>query len=440
MVPLRGVGSAWPVTGRDLLASHYRSALTATQEAASPRPAAKLTELESLRGFAACYVVVGHICNVYFHSPSWSFPLRFAGEAVILFFLLSGFVIRYSTKDSTSIGAYLFKRLRRIYPLFVLSLILSWGTASVVLGRPAPVALSTLVGNLVMLQDFGFMRPGVWVHQFYNQALWSLSYEFWFYALFIVSIRLFGPAKHRDRAVAALALVGFGLHLIWPNQFSYFATHLSIWWAGVRIAHEFRTEGRVTLRRQAPWSGFLLAVGGLWAIPLFAMPRDAWSLGLYPIMEIRRFIFSAVFVVAAITVANHLWSRGGRWLFHRSIGPFKYIAPISYGVYVFHFPIVDALARFEVFSNPIVYLMTCISLIVIVSFVCEIWIQNWINRRTNRMLKRLEGGLTPAIARPSDTAPFLVQVNVERVPPEELSPAEHARPLEDPIPANTNRD
>jgi peptidoglycan/LPS O-acetylase OafA/YrhL len=54
-----------------------------------------LHQLDSLRGFAAAYVVVHHAHL----APQSAFGnlLFFGQEAVILFFLLSGFVIHYST-------------------------------------------------------------------------------------------------------------------------------------------------------------------------------------------------------------------------------------------------------------------------------------------------------------------------------------------------------
>src|SRR5947209_5678086 len=57
-------------------------------------------ELDSLRGLAALTVVVGHFIGVYQNSPWFAVwnasPFRFIGaghEAVVLFFLLSGFVL-----------------------------------------------------------------------------------------------------------------------------------------------------------------------------------------------------------------------------------------------------------------------------------------------------------------------------------------------------------
>ena len=62
--------------------------------------AGKLDKLEALRGAAALYVVFHH--TIPYDSRLFNLPvghlMRFGQEAVILFFLLSGFVINYSFK------------------------------------------------------------------------------------------------------------------------------------------------------------------------------------------------------------------------------------------------------------------------------------------------------------------------------------------------------
>ena len=120
----------------------------------------KLDRLEGLRGFAALYVAAGHILNVHFDNPRWALPGRFAAEVVILFFLLSGFVIRYSTRDESSFGEYIFKRFRRIYPLFFLTLIISYALRSWAEHRWLPIDGNELAANIFMIQDFAYKRPG----------------------------------------------------------------------------------------------------------------------------------------------------------------------------------------------------------------------------------------------------------------------------------------
>ncbi|MDX2148834.1 MAG: acyltransferase [Planctomycetota bacterium] len=366
-----------------------------------PKPGGKLDALESLRGFAAMYVVAGHICNLYFGNPPWTLPFRFAAEAVILFFLLSGFVIRYSTRDDTGSGEYLFKRFRRIYPLFFLSLPISYFLSSYADGEFHKVDVAQLVGNVLMLQDFGYARPGVWVDQFYNDAFWSLSYEWWFYLFFLAVIRFNSRDKPRTVLVGGVALAALGAQLVAPNEISFFLTHFAIWWAGADLAREFRQSGTVTLRRHVPFAVFLALLAGVWAVPLLDMPRSQWAFGLYPIMEMRRFAFAGLALIAGLIYYRYAWNRGGQRLFAWTFGPFKYVAPISYGIYVFHFPILDALKATRVASSALLYIAVSLAAIFALAYFMEIIVQGWINAGTEPMLRRLKAQAAKPVPAPA---------------------------------------
>lgn len=83
----------------------------------------KLLKLEAIRGAAALYVVLHHtIRDASVLGYDLSFLFRFGQEAVILFFILSGFVIEYSFKRGSdkTFTTYFVKRLLRIYIPLVL--------------------------------------------------------------------------------------------------------------------------------------------------------------------------------------------------------------------------------------------------------------------------------------------------------------------------------
>ena len=62
----------------------------------------RLERLEALRGFAALYVVFFHILpqKIYLLGLDIGALFRFGPEAVIVFFVLSGFVIKYTYEKS----------------------------------------------------------------------------------------------------------------------------------------------------------------------------------------------------------------------------------------------------------------------------------------------------------------------------------------------------
>lgn len=348
------------------------------------KPGAKLQVLEGVRGFAACYVLAGHICNVYFGNPGWSFPFRFAAEAVVLFFLLSGFVVRYSTRETETWRDYIIKRARRIYPLFILSLGLSYLLASWGQGAWAEARWADLAGNFLMLQDFGFRRPGVWVGQYYNEALWSLAYECWFYLFFFVLIKVTSSHFLRSMIVAGFAITAMGVHYVWPNQIGYFVSAFSIWWGGAELARQYRKPGDAP-QSMILWSAFLVLMAIAWLPALRELPRDEWALGLYPILDIRRFAGAAAIIAIGLAWRT-MWNRGGEKLFRATIGPFSLFGPISYGIYVFHFPILNFFVHSKLAASPLLCVGVIVVTVVIVAYLGEVLLQRLINQATDPLL------------------------------------------------------
>ena len=79
----------------------------------------KLQKLEAIRGFSALYVVLFHMLpqKIYVFGINIGFLFRFGSEAVIMFLILSGFVIKYSWEKNPNktFKTYFLKRFVRIY-------------------------------------------------------------------------------------------------------------------------------------------------------------------------------------------------------------------------------------------------------------------------------------------------------------------------------------
>ena len=139
-------------------------------------------ELEALRGFAALLVMVSHVIGYgKFIDPGF-FPHRLVKiydgghEMVLIFLLLSGFVIAISSKATSSVSAvqlYIKKRFVRIYPIYLLSLLVT-----LIIGTTKYQWL-TILSNLVFTNVF---FSNVMLD---NGPVWSLHYEVIFYLLFI---------------------------------------------------------------------------------------------------------------------------------------------------------------------------------------------------------------------------------------------------------------
>ncbi|HEV3109595.1 MAG TPA: acyltransferase [Candidatus Binataceae bacterium] len=147
--------------------------------------------LDFLRGIAAVAVVLGHI-RLHFFRESIGRTLwypDFAHEAVIIFFVLSGYLIGRSilqavARKNWSSRAYAASRLIRLWLVLLPALILTaawdnlglrfFGAASRSPNFGSDSA-ATFVGNLMFLKKVATPTFGN------NYPLWSLAYEFWYY-------------------------------------------------------------------------------------------------------------------------------------------------------------------------------------------------------------------------------------------------------------------
>jgi len=169
--------------------------------------------LDWARFFAAFWVLVVHArssnWNAYgdLHSEAQTWPVaiffavtRLGYEAVIFFFVLSGFLVGGKLLErcldkSFDVSAYALDRVTRIYVPLVPAVIFS---AILAVFRSKQVDLSTVIGNLLGLQGVLVRSvPG-------NEPLWSLAYETWFYVM--AGSLGFALTGHRNRAGAVVLL------------------------------------------------------------------------------------------------------------------------------------------------------------------------------------------------------------------------------------------
>ena len=142
--------------------------------------------LEGLRGFAALMVVFTHMLPPYpYVDPGYAASPAFwkveaAQGAVLLFFVLSGYVIGLTNREvfsATAVVDYARRRAVRLIPLYLLAVGLS-----VAVG-PAE-SWTTIWGNVFFLQNWLPYGPYSFPLLAANANLWSLNYEVLYYLLF----------------------------------------------------------------------------------------------------------------------------------------------------------------------------------------------------------------------------------------------------------------
>ena len=140
----------------------------------------KIDQITFTRFIAALSIVIYHYgMNVFpFNSSFISFLFEQANIGVSYFFLLSGFVmiIAYGRKASIKTSNYLKNRFARIYPVYLFAIILE---CSYQLLASTSFDTSGLLLNGLFLQAW---IPGKALS--FNSPGWSLSVEFFFYAIF----------------------------------------------------------------------------------------------------------------------------------------------------------------------------------------------------------------------------------------------------------------
>jgi peptidoglycan/LPS O-acetylase OafA/YrhL len=296
----------------------------------------KIYKLECIRGFAATYVFLHHLfghTNVLF---------RFGQEAVISFFLLSGFVINYSSlSNRPKTNIYLFNRFIRIYPMLIISIFLSLIISVYINKDSESINFYTLLGNLCMLQDCQSLKPGVLFNTFGgNSPLWSLSYEWWFYCLYGIILHYDYDKRKATYLVIVVSLISCIFYTLWASQLIRFMMYFSIWWAGVLISQYFY-EGEMGARVSmlsyiAPiYISILLTTIILGVSVLYS--TIPFMFGVHPFLECRHFA-SAFFMISVLM----LWHRMSFVGFNKLFYVFRFIAPFSYGLYIFHYPIINS--------------------------------------------------------------------------------------------------
>jgi peptidoglycan/LPS O-acetylase OafA/YrhL len=260
----------------------------------------KLPPLDGLRALSILFVLAGHLLPI---GPKfWQLNETVATLGMTTFFSLSGFLIATQLLRDDNVGKFLIRRASRILPLaFAYTLFVY------VILQLKPEKL--IFTNLFLVNYF---------HQYLdaeNGHLWSLCVEVHFYVAIAISVALMGRRA---------------LWLVWPA--CILVTLIRIWnGAEISIVTHLRVDEILI--------GACLATVQLairkWArvgIIFFLFSLILTVLSCWPIAG--AFQYARPYCTAVLFIAA-LQSRGILWDFLCS-RPLRYIAEISYALYVIH--------------------------------------------------------------------------------------------------------
>jgi peptidoglycan/LPS O-acetylase OafA/YrhL len=292
--------------------------------------------IDLLRFLAALFVMLSHLRDVYFMSFSetqassnlmkfmFFQTTRTGSEFVVLFFIISGFLVGGQSlkrvgEGSFSLPKYFIDRATRIYVPLVPTLLFIVTMLTIF---RMDFSYFKLVANFLSLQGVVSEPLGA------DGALWSLSYEVWFYILLGTGIGFFFQKRPLSRAA------WFAVIFIGATVFCYLLTsYLWVWIFGVLVT-------------------FLPKPQRLWPLGLVAGVVTIAGIGLMQISSVSAQVdltqFHFINRDASIVICGLGWGLVIAWAafldpdsaWLKAVSPkARFLASFSYSLYLIHLPI-----------------------------------------------------------------------------------------------------
>lgn len=311
--------------------------------------------LNLFRLVLALAVLVAHACTLSGRpEPMWQGE-SIGGWAVCGFFIISGYLITAS-RMRTHMAEYLVHRIARIFPAFLMSLVVVVvvfaplgylslnGTLSGYLTTPTTPLNHLYSSMFLRIGDFsvagtpaGVPYPGAW-----NGSLWSLYYEFLCYL--VIGVLALVPIVKRSPwpilaafvvSVVAQAKVGAVARLFGGNGDVVLLTKLLPYFLGGAVVY--------MLRERIPLRAVVGVASGVVAFVLVSLWPQWGGQAASPLIAIT-LLWLATVIPSPRLLRTH---------------------DISYGVYIYTFPIQQLLAVYGLYENLAVYMVVTAVLVVI---------------------------------------------------------------------------
>lgn len=308
--------------------------------------------LDGLRAIAVLIVLVAHF------GLSHIVP---GGFGVTVFFFISGFLItrlliaEAEKKGRVGLKDFYVRRAIRLFPA-LLGMTFVTTAVHVGLGLGSPVATEFAAANLYFTNYYQIAAQAVGAAPYMSWTpLWSLAVEEHFYMVFPALLVLTGLNWRRLTTVllAVIVLVPIwrlAVSLIWPETaelYTYMATDARIdsiaygclFTLGL---HQLRDPAR--LRVLIGWVPSVLAALVLFAT--FLIRDDMFR-------QVLR--FSVQGLTLGVLLLNLYFGRVFQWAFPvLELAPLRWIGRVSYGLYLWHFPVLDLVERADLGTAPTV--------------------------------------------------------------------------------------
>jgi peptidoglycan/LPS O-acetylase OafA/YrhL len=313
-----------------------------------------------LRFVAAVLVVFKH------YSPIRNVVVNQGGEAVTFFFVLSGFILVVAYKEQLKLGKFdktnfYLRRFARIYPLYLLALVLTLAYHFFVQNGHTHLA-QKLPFEALMLQTWFF--PGS-----INYPAWSVSCEIFFYITFPFYIIKLNDYPLKSLVILTILVFVVTLLMSSALYFMPFAFLRSDIIEGYLLYHPI-------LRFPTFLTGNLLGIMYLRNIRVPNMILTIlflfgcfciylWSLNQIKLdLSLKQFGFVLTYFALIVTLLQNP-NFSTKYLSHKS---FILLGDISYGVYLLQYPIYSFSLLFADKLSSNVHFLVYLFLLVLVSY------------------------------------------------------------------------
>lgn len=355
--------------------------------------------LDSVRFIAALLVFLFHMG--YFSG--WRVPVvgQYGSEAVIAFFVLSGFVISYTAEyKHPDLRDYALSRLARLWsvglPAIALTCLLDTVGQHLALPAYAPMVPYSAIKWLA-----AGLANGAFLNQFWSFSLWpgtngpfwSIAYEFWYYAIFGAAFYLTGW-RRVCLVIVALLVAGPKIVVAFP-----------IWLIGVALFRALPSDRRPA----APVAGALVWCASLaLLVAFFSLDATAWLEAAFPTMaafghstwEVDFLPKSCLLgLMLGLNLYGAMLLSGAIRRIARPLAALvAVLADASFGLYLFHYP-VGYFVKAVLWSLGVTGGTGYIATIYLVSFAISFGLGllfDPLRRPLLRQLRRLAGLIAPA--------------------------------------------
>ncbi|PSL30851.1 acyltransferase family protein [Chitinophaga ginsengisoli] len=341
----------------------------------------RIVVLDSLRGLAAMIVCLHHFLFInanylqVYKGQTWYDILfrisEYNKEAVLFFFVLSGFSIGLSLKNKApdspeTINEYIYRRFKRILPVYILALLFTLISGFVMHQVNLPnYSAWNMLGNILFLQTADIVEGSWFIPYGFNGPLWSLSFEFFFYCFFplvyLINRKYLGKINIlvKYAVLLVLSIAAFAVNKIFFIPYFAFFSSFIIWLSGYLVSRTY-LKGHT----------YHLLFTGVFACGVLYLTAGRHFLSSNTLAFIcKGLVMAAVFYMITFFSKSETAQAIFKWPVWILNKIFNYVGKGSYATYALHYPLMLMLRYFHV--NMIVQVVLILLFIILCTTIEE---------------------------------------------------------------------